>query len=291
VANWLAHGLGALRQGGRHVRPGLLRASAAPEKASSGRLPQRRRPADIAVANYFSATVSVLINTTIAGAGSRLQSSSGRIRDRLRRAQHGDERRDHPLHATEPPTASSAVYRLDRVTRPDDQGDGGGGGMTDSDVASATYTILRQAHAFHLPAGIYTKVQGHDRHGDQRRDDPLHDRWKMPTASSPAWRAISHARTMIRDRRGRADTRQRGGERHTRCRRPRRPSTRRRIPAAAARPLSSATPNATIYTTDGSTPTAASARTASIWSSGRRRSGRLRSPGWARARGERARIR
>ena len=53
--------------------------------------------------------------------------------------------------------------------------------MTNSDVASATYTIQAQqqvATPTFSPAGgdVHRIGDGDDQHRDERRDDPLHDR-------------------------------------------------------------------------------------------------------------------
>ena len=117
-------------------------------------------------------------------------------------------------------------------------------GMTDSDVASATYTIASQVAtpSFTPPAGTYSQSQMVTL-SVATSGATIHytTDGTTPTASSPVYGGadLRHAQhDDPRDRDGERDDRQRGGQRHLHVAGGRAglQSARRKLPAAAARP-------------------------------------------------------
>jgi len=276
VANWFATTVSVLPgKGDGTFDPGpAFGASAAPEKAiladfnGDGQL-------DIAVANYFSATVSVLINTTIVtrAAAPAFNPPSGTyagsVAVALSTATSGATIRYTIDGST--PTASSAVYSvpiaLTQTTTI--RAMAVASGMTDSDVASATYTILRQAATpgFTPPAGTYTQAQMVTI-GTATSGATIHytTDGSTPTASSPVYGgpiSVTRSTTIraIAVASGMTDSAVASATYTLQAAAPafNPPGGSYLLPQLVQ--LSSATPDATIYyTTDGSTPTAASAR-------------------------------
>jgi hypothetical protein len=168
VANWFATTVSVLPgKGDGTFDPGQdFGASAAPEKAVLADFNGDGQP-DIAVANYFSATVSVLINTTILQRVSTptFTPPAGTYPGPVAVAL-GTTTSGATIHYTTDgsvPTAGSPVYAGPIVvtTTTTIRAMAVASGMTDSAVASAAYLLVQQVAtpSFTPPAGTYSQPQ------------------------------------------------------------------------------------------------------------------------------------